>query len=524
MAQPHPREPVVVEPVVNGEKLRELLALETEYATLDFKSGCDLADKRDQVELAKDVGAMSVRGGFLVIGVDGRGKPTGDLTVEHAKLLDEARLRPKLLKWLPESLEICSQIHEIDGHQVGLVYVAPNPAGCVFFRADGQYDQPGGKSPKVVFRAGDVFFRNGTESKRLNQQGLEQVVHQRVEQQRGRWEDQHAAGYRRLAEELRVGAAGQQVARGPAVEFNLTLETEVLTEAAVELLRTDDDIPLRRLLRRAVPEARALYRVGDQDGIARLLDRLTCLAATFLDLDRHEWFGRVVDEMVSIYGLGFENEPPIVDRPPPAAAALWLATIERVFALGSLGVRREDWPAVRYLASQRHPHMHRMYASWLRHALTMAARVGLLTRGQGTSEADVSLLSLARETIRRLDCLRPDVEAEDDRVLTGLTQFDFLACLVAMADSGNRGPSGVFYPSFARFYASRTQPAAQRLLREPEMRKVIYPDDEDRHLAQALHVIDQAARQEGFRFDGWEGYTEDVGRFVEEHGAGDDRP
>jgi len=138
MSQPRSREPVIVEPVVNREKLRELLALETEYSTLDFKSGCNLVDKRDQVELAKDVGAMSARGGFLVIGVDGRGKPTGDLTAEQAKLFDEARLRPKLLKWLPESLEICSQVHEIDGHQVALVYVSPNPAGCVFFRLQGR--------------------------------------------------------------------------------------------------------------------------------------------------------------------------------------------------------------------------------------------------------------------------------------------------------------------------------------------------------------------------------------------------
>ncbi len=75
MAQPQPPEPVVIEPVVNREKLRELQALEAEYPTLDFKSGCDLREKREQVELAKDVGAMSVRGGFLVIGVDGHRPP-----------------------------------------------------------------------------------------------------------------------------------------------------------------------------------------------------------------------------------------------------------------------------------------------------------------------------------------------------------------------------------------------------------------------------------------------------------------
>jgi hypothetical protein len=64
------QDPVVVEPVVNREKLHELLRWEAEYPTLDFKSDCDPSLPRDLVELAKDVGTMSVRGGFLIIGVD----------------------------------------------------------------------------------------------------------------------------------------------------------------------------------------------------------------------------------------------------------------------------------------------------------------------------------------------------------------------------------------------------------------------------------------------------------------------
>src|SRR5262245_40787774 len=139
MAQPYPHGPVVGEPVVNREKLRELLALQTEYAALDFRSACDLAVKRDEVELAKDVGAMSVRGGFLVIGVDPYGGPTGKLISDQANLFDEPPLRSRLLKWLPDSLELCAQTHDVNGQQVALVYIAPNPAGCAFFRADGQY-------------------------------------------------------------------------------------------------------------------------------------------------------------------------------------------------------------------------------------------------------------------------------------------------------------------------------------------------------------------------------------------------
>jgi hypothetical protein len=121
---------------------------------------------------------------------------------------------------------------------------------------------------------------------------------------------------------------------------------------------------------------------------------------------------------------------------------------------------------------------------------------------------------------RRSQWLRPEVEPEDEKILTSLTQFDFLAGLVAMADSGNK--SGIF-PNFARFYAQRTRPAAQRLLREPEMRKIIYPGD-NQHLADALHTIDRDAQQAGFRYDGWDGYTSDVNAFIREQGVGTNQP
>ncbi len=62
-----------VEPVVSEEKLRVLLAEQHESASLDYKGVADLSDKRTSVELAKDVAAMQVDGGFLVIGADDRG-------------------------------------------------------------------------------------------------------------------------------------------------------------------------------------------------------------------------------------------------------------------------------------------------------------------------------------------------------------------------------------------------------------------------------------------------------------------
>ena len=178
-AVPGPPKPVVVEPVVNMRKLLELLELQTEGPTVDYKELYDLRKdaplrKRHLVELAKHVGAMSVQGGFLVVGVDDHGVPTGALSVEQASYFDEARLRPMLLTWLPKALEIRSQKHEIDGKPVVLIYVARNPAGFAVFEADGQYSD--GKKTTTVFSKGDIFWRDGTQSCRIDQRGLEQII------------------------------------------------------------------------------------------------------------------------------------------------------------------------------------------------------------------------------------------------------------------------------------------------------------------------------------------------------------
>jgi hypothetical protein len=86
----------VIEPNVTKDKLVQLLDEGAESETLDFKETCDLSSKSDQVETAKDTGAMQVDGGFFVIGSDSQGRPTGRFTDAQAKLFDEATLRAKL--------------------------------------------------------------------------------------------------------------------------------------------------------------------------------------------------------------------------------------------------------------------------------------------------------------------------------------------------------------------------------------------------------------------------------------------
>jgi hypothetical protein len=56
----------VIEPVVSRERLDQLLSEQHESAALDYEATVDLNERRDIVELAKDIGAMSTAGGPLL--------------------------------------------------------------------------------------------------------------------------------------------------------------------------------------------------------------------------------------------------------------------------------------------------------------------------------------------------------------------------------------------------------------------------------------------------------------------------
>src|SRR5690348_15679102 len=116
---------VVVEPVLTEEKLRSLLAEGHEQSSLDYKSGLDLGQRRDTVELVKDVAAMQAEpaGGYIVVGADDQGAVVPNLVAAHASLFDEARLRGKLQRYIAEPFDVRSALHQIDGQNVVLVYV-----------------------------------------------------------------------------------------------------------------------------------------------------------------------------------------------------------------------------------------------------------------------------------------------------------------------------------------------------------------------------------------------------------------
>lgn len=513
--------PVVVDGIVSNEKVAQLLALQTEYPELDYKATIKLDETSGVIELAKDVGAMQVLGGYILGGVDNQGRLTGNL--DHGSLgdFDEARLVPKLQRYLPRPVVLRTNVVERDGHMVAAICVLPSPSGCAFFVADGQYEKMGRQI--VAFRAGDVFWRDGTRSTRMTQDGLEAVVARRISAEKEQWIAEQQEIRRRERAELEQAYEGRRLAEAPLGTVNLDFEISDLTGAALDLLRRDDTIALQYLVNESVTRARDLIERDDiAVGLADLLDKLTCLSATYLEYAQQEWFERGVGALVEIYGVAFGTDDARRFgyasnlNPQEVGPRVWLEIIERVFALGALAVRRSNWDAVRTLTLQLpEPLVEMGYdRNWLRHALTMASRAQQFERVQDGQTVNLSLLSLARNVVARLACLRPDgLGPEDDSLLTSLAQFDVLASIVAVGDAGST-EGRVFYPNFARFRQDRIQRIVNRLLTDDAMRNVMFTGS-DEELAQALQAIGEAAHSEGWRFDGFDGWDEtDVGKFI----------
>ncbi|MFF8639027.1 helix-turn-helix domain-containing protein [Streptomyces pilosus] len=485
---------VVVEPVVTAEKLIEVLAEACEQPALDYKRSVDLRDRRDVVEIAKDVGAMQSleRGGYIVVGADDRGKPVGTLSEAQARSLDEANLRPALRKYIPD-LDVRSAWHQVDGAWLVLIYVAPSPDGWCVFAVEGTHQKPGQK-PTVVFRAGEVFTRHGTSSERWQQRDIKALRSRVIARHKEEWRQELRAELR--AQGL-VSNAAQQVRQRSASSLTWQLDEEVFDAAVLEYLRADDDIPLRQFLLQAPVQAGSLIDSSPEDFVT-LLNRVASLGAAGLVHQRNQWTRTATDALVAIYNLGDRSRNPSVE---PAAQRLWITVLERVYGLGGLAVRMRDWTIVRYLADRRGTDSgFDWFGSWLRHGLTEAARANMLTVNGSHSSG---LIAAAHNVVREVAALHPDTAADNETILNSLCQFDALGALVVISARNNTDDRN-FYTNFARYRSERTEPALITITQDAQARTTLFAGDDELLKAGILNML-RIADYEGSRYMGWSG-------------------
>jgi hypothetical protein len=217
---------------VDAATLARLLAIQGELDWLDYKRQCDLSSTRGLVDFAKDVGAMMITGGYILVGANDNGQPTGD--VEHLDLFDPATLHAKLAKYLPKPFEIRAATHSHQDQTYALVYVVPHQDGFCIFESDGAYQD--GNRQVLVFRAGDVFARHGTRSERWRQADVT-VIKQRLRDDAYRGRDQEAEALKLLESiPLQLGGSGLWLGMAVVPEYPVANAAMISPDAARQFL------------------------------------------------------------------------------------------------------------------------------------------------------------------------------------------------------------------------------------------------------------------------------------------------
>ncbi len=498
-----------VEPVVSKEKLLFLLAMGTEFSQLDFKQKVDLDEHAELVELAKDVAALQSCGGYLVIGVDDTGKPTGLLGEALAEKFDEANLRQKLEKILKTpTLLVARHLHE--GHHLVLIHVERHPLGFSVIAKPGEYQAADGRT-KVVLRPGDVFIRRGTSSQRWSVDDVEGLLAPRD----ARLKELHRKDFAALAVELQTGMRGESLASGPANALTWQLDQTTFEATIVETLRHGDMVPIRLFLVRAIGEATAFAQRADRDSFDTVTDRLTSLAAIALTVGHDELSHGVVASLGDLYRSTVFRQ-----GGPTNVAGYWLSLITRATALGGLAVHLKKWRAVRQIALEPSGDDH--YGSWLRHGITMAARARAFPRVDNDDEFG-GLIPPARRTTHALPALRPylpddeeydpspgSTPSEFDPALDNLCGFDALSSLIYTTSSSKQSVAP-YYPSFGFYYARRSEDYWASLLTDPGLREALMPSTDMETLEDAmLRVNEDAGKVHRNRMGPWHPSTTDV--------------
>ena len=513
---------------VDDEKMYELLGVGTETDTLDYKSTLDLSRgaEKQKIEFAKDCMAMMnlPTGGYLVIGVDGTGAPALDVAPIDRSHFDSAALMQRVMSYVDCPVEVISAVHTHNtlAREIAVVYVRPSRSGFPAIASrDGSYRTD--NRTLTVFREGEIFIREGTVNARLTHRMWPLALERYREaiKAEARRDIDHLVS--RLAQNSREEGPGS-----PGIAPTLEMDDQAFENSVQAAFESGRPMGLRRFVTEAKNALKKTYKdkTGDRRQIA--LDRLTEFIAIAIFHEQDEQVEAGLKVMYSAYTAPLDESgvaSTSVYAHQVETATYWLDILVRVYALGSLAVRCERWNAARSLTLQTIGDETYSYRSWIRHGMVEAARAGILSPKAGEEARGGVVISLALELSTKLAALHPDVllnETPDqdagrsatDPILDSICQFDILYCLIAATAPEGRGSE--FYPSSAAFHQSRVNPILERVARNDEIRRFLFPGISDQAVAEAISGVVDAAASESWRYGGfWHGVQGSIERFVD---------
>lgn len=509
-----PADQAFVDGRTDYEKLVELLAL-PEGTHLDFKAELDLGSTESKLKFAKDVVAMSNTppGGYLLVGVDNDGQlctPTGTI---NRPSFDGARLCDLVRPYIEGRVNLQVAVHDHLDHGVVLILVLPHHDGLpVPMSKAGNYQDPENSKKQInIFRQGEVPVREGPANVPLRHAHWRQVLASYTRQVRAEGTELAQNMLREFLDER--GQSRSESVGNAAVPVPLLVDMDESTFAGTmqSMLDGKDDMRLRRFLRKLAKSS--LTPARGEDAFENALDKWTIFCAQALFAERADLVLTGIEALQENYAnLGLGN----------AETRKRLTTVIRIYALGSLAVRLEEWQVVHHLALQPVPSnpydRQYVYSSWIRHGQVDASRGELLPDRGGY------LISAARDLLVRHPGMRPDMEDEeippadelaaDDIILNSLAEFDIAYCFIVAAEGQHHGGG---YPMSAALRDDRASPMAERIVAKPEVRKALFPNSDDTAIAGALKETYESARTESARYGMFWNSPQSVRQFILDH-------
>ncbi|MFV8165305.1 hypothetical protein ACNQVK_24970 [Mycobacterium sp. 134] len=280
----------------------------------------------------------------------------------------------------------------------------------------------------------------------------------------------------------------------------------------------DKDVALRQFLRSLQHHLRAHNTLAETE---QALDKWTIVTCQALNFERHD----IVESALVLLHEVYEGY--LADHDPgQELAKKRLAIVIRLYILGSLAVRLDDWSTMRSIvlkpAKIHQADTAYIHSSWIRHGHVEAARAGLTRTDDGDGGY---LIAASRELQTTEPTMHPDIPesmlarsgAPEDVLLNSLCQFDILYCLLVVVD----GPTSVksMYPSSAAFDEARADPALVRISGDKAVRSAVFPNADDPTIAAAIHDVVRRTMQESFSFGGrWWGPPPSVQAFLAANG------
>jgi Putative DNA-binding domain len=476
---------------VDLDTLRALLERAAEAPDLDYKSTWDPDERGEVLEVAKDVAAMESlpTGGYIVVGADDGGQPSGRFTPSDRSKYDDQRVRSKFASALGEPLDLVAALHEVEGNSFLVIGVDRHPDGFRIMARDAQYGQT------TVWREGDVFVRRGTSSTRWNQHEARAIVEQVIAERKESWRAD-------IFETVRVNAPA--IDSSGYVNVNAEMPLSNFVGAVTELIRRSDLVGLDLLRRRVTSDGIRVVEAAISSGsdssasfiaLSEQLDRLDVVSALTARYDLLDQFAKCVDDYQSIYG---RIDEPFMYQTPRRFAEGHLAILVHMYSVGSVLVAERKWSQIAELARLAPLHTGNGYwRSLLRKAEVMTARAELLQDDDGQR---ILLIERAKATASRLLNIVNEQSSEDATDL--LVQFDvYRGIAVAREEGGRLGA----YTNFAFYSSSRGEPAFNTVLTDQSARSALFSGNETqlRHL---FRQMNQVAAEQSFAYNGWDGF------------------